>query len=443
MNLTLLEKKPVNQNIKEKNCMKYTQIIDSCFEDIVGGNGLTREEFAPVLKKAQRILDEVKQQKAENTYPLLNLLENDDDLAEIIRIAESIADEFDELVVLGTGGSTLNPQTLVALAQPHDGIDKKVYFIDSVDPYTVAAFIEQLDLPSTAFLITSKSGRTVETLAQFLTFISALDDAMIADKGRHLFIISDPFDNPLRRVGKQVGATILDHQSNIGGRFSTFTNVGLIPAIFAGVDVKAFREGAREAMELFLNSENSEPVVGAALSVAFMQKNINISVMMPYVDRLSSFATWYRQIWAESLGKEGKGSTPIKAVGALDQHSQLQIYLDGPKDKFFNLITLNTRGKGKKIDPEFTEDLELEYLTGKTVGDINAALQQATEQTLIKNGCPLRHIKLQALDERVLGALMTHFMLETIITAGLLDLNAFDQPAVEAGKVLAREILKG
>jgi glucose-6-phosphate isomerase len=430
-------------SIKQSTTMQYIQITDHCFEKNVGENGINDLIFAPILLEAQAVLNSIKQQKSESLYPLLNMLENDDDLPEIIAIAQKIKDEFDELVVLGTGGSTLNPQSIVALKQPHDGIDKKVYFIDSVDPYTIRAFIEQLDLENTAFLVTSKSGKTVETLAQFITFISVLEDAEIEDKGRHLFIISDPIDNPMRRLGVQVGATIIDHKPEIGGRFSTFTNVGLIPAIVAGVDVFAFRNGAREAMNLFLSAENSEPVMGAALSVAFMKKGTNTTVMMPYIDRLSAFATWYRQIWAESLGKDGKGSTPIKAVGALDQHSQLQLYLDGPKDKYFNLITLNTTGHGKKVNPDLLEDPELAYLIGKKVGDINAALQQATAQTLIKNGCPVRHIKLESLNEHVLGMLMMHFMLETIITAGLLGLNAFDQPAVEAGKVLARDILRG
>jgi glucose-6-phosphate isomerase len=425
---------------KESPTMQYTQLTEHCFEPNVA-NGIAEQDFAPIVKQAQAILNDIKKQKAANKYPLLNMLEDDGDIPEIIATAEKIKAEFDELVVLGTGGSTLNPQTIVALKQPHDGIDKKVYFIDSVDPFTIRAFIEQLDLENTAFLVTSKSGKTVETLSQFVTFISVLEDAGIADVGRHIFIITEPIDNPTRRLGTQIGATIVEHKTDIGGRFSTFTNVGLIPAIVAGVDVYAFRKGAREAMERFLAEENSEPVMGAALSIAFMQKGLNTTVMMPYVDRLSAFATWYRQIWAESLGKDGKGSTPIKAVGALDQHSQLQLYLDGPKDKYFNLITLNTNGIGKKINQDLLEDEELAYLLGKKVGDINAALQQATKQTLIKNGCPVRHIQLESLNEQVLGMLMVHFMLETIITAGLLGLNAFDQPAVEAGKVLAREIL--
>jgi glucose-6-phosphate isomerase len=162
---------------------------------------------------------------------------------------------------------------------------------------------------------------------------------------------------------------------------------------------------------------------------------------MPYVDRLAPFGLWYRQLWAESLGKDGKGTTPIRAMGTVDQHSQLQLYLAGPADKLVTLIMLDSAGQGQAVPPDLAGDRELAYLSGKRMGDLLEAEQRATAATLVRQGRPTRAFRLATLDEKSLGALLMHFMLETIIAADLLGVNAFDQPAVEEGKILARQYL--
>jgi glucose-6-phosphate isomerase len=164
---------------------------------------------------------------------------------------------------------------------------------------------------------------------------------------------------------------------------------------------------------------------------------------MPYIDALGPFGLWFRQLWAESLGKDGTGSTPIRAMGTVDQHSQLQLYLAGPADKFYTLILVPQAGKGARVAPDLAEDQALSYLAGRTMGDLLEAEQRATLETLAANGRPVRALVLPRLDERAMGALMMHFMLETIIAADLLGVNPFDQPAVEEGKRLAREHLSG
>jgi glucose-6-phosphate isomerase len=164
---------------------------------------------------------------------------------------------------------------------------------------------------------------------------------------------------------------------------------------------------------------------------------------MPYLDRLERFAMWYRQLWAESLGKEGKGTTPIRALGPVDQHSQLQLYLDGPKDKLFTIVMGPAAGAGPRITARATgDDPELSYLKGRTIGDLVEAEQRATAETLIQNGRPTRIIRIGRVDEAVMGGLFMHFMLETMIAAHLMEIDAFDQPAVEQGKVLTRQYLK-
>ena len=167
------------------------------------------------------------------------------------------------------------------------------------------------------------------------------------------------------------------------------------------------------------------------------------AVLMPYADALAPFGSWFRQLWAESLGKGGSGTTPITALGAVDQHSQLQLYLDGPPDKFYTLILLDRDGTGEWVDPRTAGDRELGYLAGRTMGDLFAAEQEATVETLARHARPVRVLRLTRLDERAMGALFMHFMLETIIAAELAGVDPFDQPAVEEGKRLARDRLAG
>ena len=168
-----------------------------------------------------------------------------------------------------------------------------------------------------------------------------------------------------------------------------------------------------------------------------------IAVLMAYADRLERFTRWYVQLWAESLGKDGKGTTPIGALGPVDQHSQLQLYIAGPRDKLFTIVTFGTAGRGPRIAADLAALAGEPDFAGKTMGDLVAAQGRATIETLAKNGCPVRSIHLQTLDEASLGELLMHFMLETIIAAQLLGVDAFDQPAVEEGKVLAKKYLAG
>jgi glucose-6-phosphate isomerase len=169
---------------------------------------------------------------------------------------------------------------------------------------------------------------------------------------------------------------------------------------------------------------------------------VAITVLMPYVDRLAHFGQWYRQLWAESLGKGGNGTTPVRAMGPVDQHSQLQLYLDGPRDKMFTLIQLKVAGQGPRVDPTLAEDPALYYLADRTMGDLVEAEQRATAETLARNGRPVRIFRLERLDESVLGALMMHFMIETVIASNLVGVDPFNQPAVEEGKVLTRDYLR-
>ncbi len=431
--------------------MLYTHQIDDVFSTSIGGNGLSRRAFERELDQAVPALREVRRRHKDGSLPLLRLPAARDDLDALKPHAERLRG-FSHVVILGTGGSSLGGQTLAALSDigfgPAPGAPR-LWFMDNVDPATFAELLTRLDLAKTAFVPISKSGGTAETLTQLFVVLEALEaklgKARIAD---HLLAITEPKDNPLRKIAQRVGCTILDHDPGVGGRFSVLSLVGLLPAMVAGLDAAAIREGAAGVLDPALaaaNATDSAPAVGAALSIAlWRERGIGTTVLMPYVDRLAYFGLWYRQLWAESLGKKGKGTTPIRAMGTVDQHSQLQLYLDGPADKLFTVLIRDTAGEGSKVRAAaLGGDKSLAYLADHSLGDLLLAEANATAATLAKNGRPTRVMRIARLDERVMGALLMHYMLETIIGADLLRIDAFDQPAVEEGKVLTRQYLAG
>ncbi len=407
--------------------------------------------FTEILARTGGALTALRKHHADGTLPLLRLPEKRDDIAPILGYARLLNENTTDVVFLGTGGSSLGGQTLAQLAGhavPALGALRKprLHFIDNLDPGTFGTMLAQLPLATARFVAISKSGGTAETLMQTAAVITALKGAG-RDPHDHFVGISEPVKagkaNGLRDLLAPHDVPMLDHDPGVGGRFSALTNVGLLPAAVCGLDIGAFRAGAGAALAPVLAGKQPQDVpaaVGAALSVAV---NKPISVVMAYADKLDRFTRWYVQLWAESLGKDGKGTTPIAAIGPVDQHSQLQLFNAGPRDKLFTIVTVGTKGLGPRIDAELAKRAGEPGLGGKTIGDLVAAQGRATADTLAKNGCPVRTIHIETLDEAALGELLMHFMLETIIAAHLIGVDPFDQPAVEEGKVLAKSYLAG
>jgi len=236
---------------------------------------------------------------------------------------------------------------------------------------------------------------------------------------------------------------VLDHPLGVGGRYSVLTAVGMLPALLMGLDARAIRAGAGAVVQQMLKGD-TQAASGAALHHALAQAGrMRETVLWCYVDALKTFAPWWRQLWAESLGKDGKGSTPVGALGPVDQHSQLQLFLGGPRDALFTIVSTDMNGEGPLVPRARADELGLSYLAGKHMGDLVTAEVRATAETLQKRGRPVRRIHVPQIDERSMGALMMHFMLETIIMGRLMGVDPFDQPAVEEGKVLARRYLSG
>ena len=254
--------------------------------------------------------------------------------------------------------------------------------------------------------------------------------------------------NGLRDLLAAHKVAMLDHDTGVGGRYSALTNVGLLPAAALGLDIardpRGRGRGARAGAGRKISGRGAGRRRRGAWPIALAEsKGKTISVMMAYADRLEKFVKWYVQLWAESLGKDGKGTTPVGALGPVDQHSQLQLFIAGPRDKLFTVITTAMAGKGPRIDGELAKLAGEEGFGGKTIGDLVAAQGRATIETLARNGCPVRSIHIETLDAFTLGELLMHFMLETIIAAHLLGVDPYDQPAVEEGKILAKRYLIG
>jgi len=438
--------------------MPLEQSVDAAREERIGGHGVAAGAFADALARSGEALASLRARHDDGTLPLLRLPAERQDLRAITDAARRIAANATDAVFLGTGGSSLGGQTLAQLAG--HGVpgcvalrgEARLHFMDNLDGDSFAALLARLPLTTTRFVAISKSGGTGETLMQVSAAIAALEQAGLKPQIPHMFLgLSEPKKsgkrNGLRALLDAHGAAVLEHDPGVGGRFSVLTNVGLLPAAIAGLDIVAVRAGAAVALAPILEGRPPAEVpaaIGAALAVALAATRAKqIAVLMAYADRLERFTRWYVQLWAESLGKDGRGTTPLAALGPVDQHSQLQLFMAGPRDKLFTVVTVNSAGRGPRIAADLAELCGEPDFAGKTIGDLVAAQGRATAETLAKNGCPVRTIRLERLDEEGLGELLMHFMLETIIAAHLIGVDPFDQPAVEEGKILAKRYLAG
>ena len=439
--------------------MSLKQSIENTRAERIGPEGASASAIAAMLERAGEALAKLRARYADGSLPLLRLPEKRDDIVAIKAAAERLtANPTTDVVFLGTGGSSLGGQTLAQLggyALPAAGVSSgapRIHFMDNLDPETFGETLRSFPLATTRFVSISKSGGTAETLMQTIAVLAKLRDAGLQARIPELMLgLTEPEkagkSNGLRALLGSHRVPMLDHDPGIGGRYSALSNVGLLPAAVLGLNIEKIRAGAASALAPVLASRPADgipPAVGAAVSIALAQHGRkNISVMMCYADRLERFARWYVQLWAESLGKDGRGTTPLAALGPVDQHSQLQLFIGGPRDKYFTVITVGGGPKGPRMDPELSKLAGEPSFGGKTIGELVAAQGRATAETLAKNGCPVRTIQVERLNEESLGELLMHFMLETIIAAHLFGVDPFDQPAVEEGKVLAKRYLSG
>ena len=402
--------------------------------------------FDASLAEAGNALAWLRKSHVDGTLELLHVPQRRDDIVAARAAASAWRDNTSDVAVLGIGGSSLGGQALAELVPFGAKRTLRLTFFDNADPFTFADALKSFDLRTTRFIAISKSGGTAETLAQTLAATAALEAAGGKDYLAHHFIaVTEPKSSALKSFAASIGCPVLDHPAGVGGRYAVLTVVGVLPALLLGLDVEALRAGAASVIDNMLSAASARDVpacAGAALHHALARKGaLNETVLWSYSDRLKLFGPWWRQLWAESLGKNGQGSTPVAALGPVDQHSQLQLFLDGPGGALYTIVTTSTAGEGPEIPASHANALGLSYLGGRHLGDLVAAEARATAETLARRGRPVRRIHVPVLDARAMGALFMHFMLETIVMGRLMGVDPFDQPAVEEGKVLARRYL--
>ncbi len=371
-----------------------------------------------------------------NNLPALNIVKDNDLLNTTIFQTEEFSKNKKKYVVFGTGGSNLGARALI---NTFFNQSENILFFDNIDPLFFQSQILKLEIETTGFIVISKSGTTPETLSQFGCLLNIANEKNILKIFyKNTMIITEAKDSPLFNIAKKNKCLLLEHKDNIGGRYSVFSNVGMVPAILAGLDVKKIHQGVNNV----LNQNKFIDLLKFAQIFKFCKSNnFSSNVLMTYSDGLNYFGKWYLQLWAESIGKKNRGVTALHATGTTDQHSQLQLYLDGPKDKFFTFIKSNYKGKGLNINSQIMKAESVDYLVDKKMGDLMHAEQDATIDTFKLNGFKFREILIERIDEESIGSLMANSMIETIAACIYFDVDPFDQPAVEQGKKLTKKYL--
>ncbi len=415
--------------------------------------GLTREmmeALAPRLDAALRAV-----QEAAGTGMLGWVELPFADPAPFLEFAAEVQGRYDTVLVIGIGGSALGTICLANALLPFhfnqlSREDRKgrprLYVLDNIDPEETAALLALLDLRETLVNVVSKSGSTGESMAAYLIVKERLEAAVGAARLReHLVFTTDPEKGALRSIGRALGLRMFDLPPGVGGRFSVLSSVGLVPAALTGMDVPSLLAGARHMAGRMASSSGWDNPAAAFAGVHYLEDAVlgrRISVIMPYAARLRDLADWYRQLWAESLGKaydrQGRqvnyGPLPVRALGATDQHSQLQLYMEGPDDKVFTFVGVAEFACDLPIPAPGPEGEALAYLGGHTLAELFWAEQRSTAWALAKAGRPSLTITLPRVDAYWLGALLYMLEMATAVAGELYDVDAYDQPGVEAGK---------
>jgi glucose-6-phosphate isomerase len=415
----------------------------------VGADGVAPEDMATLEPALGRVRAELAARRATGGLEFADLAHRRDDVRRVIEVAAAVRGEFDTLVVLGIGGSALGASAIcAALEGQTSGL--RIIIADAIDPETFGTLFEQLDLRRTLFNVVSKSGETAETMAQFLIVRDRLLRELGAvDYKRHILVTSDAQQGALRQIVNDEGFRALPIPAAVGGRFSVLTPVGLFPAAAAGIDVEELLAGAASMDERSKAAATplADPplALGGLLWQLATSRRKTIVVLMAYCERLAATADWFCQLWAESLGKaidlDGRtvewGQTPVSALGTSDQHSQLQLYLEGPRDKAIVFLRLEDHGTNIDVPATYQDLASVGYLGGHSLGELLNAEQRATELALAKRGRPSATLTLPALNAFTLGQLFYLWQMATVTVGALAGIDPFGQPGVEEGKRLA------
>jgi glucose-6-phosphate isomerase len=421
-----------------------------------GAHGLPRGRFAELAGRFPSVQAEVRDRRGAGEYAFYDLVDQSETVDEITSFAEGLGQAHEHVLVLGIGGSALGTKALLnALRAPAwNELDDeardffpRLTVLENVDPTSIEAALRRIDPRRVLVNVISKSGGTAETMAQYLVVRAWLDEALGSASYRHIVFTTDPERGALRELAQRESIATLSVPPAVGGRFSVLSPVGLLPAALVGIDIRALIEGARAAIERTKSDDllKNPAALWAALHwAADTWLGAHIHVLMPYTDRLREFAEWFRQLWAESLGKRvdrrGQpvhiGPTPLAAVGATDQHSQVQLFMEGPFDKVVSFVEVQDFGTDVKIPSRSDLPPDLAYLPGHTLGELLRAECEATSAALARMGRMNCTLQVPDLSAATFGELIMFFQLATGYAGAWYGIDPFDQPGVELGKKL-------
>jgi glucose-6-phosphate isomerase len=424
-------------------------------QEIIGTeDGISESDFQKLKQQTLPVLKEVNKQRKEGKTPYRELPYDKESAEQVKEVGERFKDGCENFVVLGIGGSALGNIALQTALNPYMyNIDSRqrtrprIFVFDNVDPQQFGSFLNFIEdkLEKTVFNVISKSGRTAETASQFLTVRKLLLDKL-GESGlkNQVITTTDTKEGTLRKITDAAGFSSLKVPDGVGGRFSVLSHVGLLSAYMGGIDIDELLEGACD-MDEKVSSEDffSNPAaVNAAVNYYYYNTGKRNSVMFPYSYALKDLADWYRQLWAESLGKSENlkgqkvniGPTPIKALGTTDQHSQVQLYREGPNDKLFTFLEVEDFERELAIGDAPDEASELSYLAGSDMGKLINSEKKATEFALIKDKRPCLTVSFEKISPYTIGQFIYLFEVTTSITGELFGINTYNQPAVELGK---------
>ncbi len=440
--------------MKSKEELKLRLDVNNMMAEYIGEKGFTEKELEEAVPLAEKAFQYVARNRGTGMMGWTELPYNQEAVVQdILATARKVQENFDFFLVLGIGGSALGPiaiqQALNHLHYNELSKEKrngcpKLYVEDNIDPERMSALFDVIDIEKTCINIISKSGSTSETMTQYLVLWDILKEKLGAQAAEHVIATTDAAKGNLIKLAQKEGFKSYVIPDGVGGRFSEMCPVGLVAAAVCGIDIQAMLDGAAYMDELAASGDiyKNSALMAATMQYLAMQKGYNISVMMPYADSLKYMADWYCQLWGESLGKkynlEGKqvnvGQTPVKALGVTDQHSQVQLYTEGPFDKVITLLGVD-QYRAEVVIPQGCEEIPaVNFLCGHTMNELITAERIATEYALLKSGHLNHTIMLPEVNAFTIGELMFFYELETAYCGAMLEINTFDQPGVEEGK---------
>lgn len=431
--------------------MTVTLDISNLAAARVGAHGLADEELARLDARVLALRGRLATEAAQGNHAYLGLPQDDEALERVLRLAQSRMGKFRDLVVLGIGGSALGLRAVVnALAQPGDAAN--LHIVDSTDPWLFADVLARIDLKQSLFIVISKSGGTIETVAALGFFVERLNRAGLALRD-HLIAVTDPDNGPLRGFAQAHDLETAEIPPSVGGRFSVLTAAGLLPAALLNIDITSLLRGAGVARQACLGSDPHAdwPARLGLCAMDLYRLGKTCMVFMPYSARLRELAHWFVQLWDESLGKESfvdgrkvhAGQTVIPAVGPTDQHAQMQLFLDGPNDKLLLFVRVQRHDSDFRLGTFDWSDFDAGYVQGRSLGEVIDSQLVGTAQACTQKGRANATLSLPAVDAAGMGELIMGLQVATTIAGMTLGVNAYDQPAVELGKQLSRRMLGG